>query len=82
MIAGWKVFVVGGDNNGDHYLSSAVEIVDPMKDDTNCNKPEDYPVEIVSPIAEMIGDQTIISCGGYDGNAYYLTECYEYDQKL
>ena len=70
----WKVFTVGG-NNGD----SDVEKIDPMKNETNCITPSKYPVTILGSIAETIGDQSIITCGG-NSNLTYITECYQYDQ--
>ena len=54
----WKVFTVGGHGGG---LNDAQKI-DPVKDDTNCIKPPDYPVGIGGPIAEMVSDQSIICC--------------------
>lgn len=37
-----------------------------MKDDTNCVKPTDYPLEIHWPTVEIINDHSTISCGGND----------------
>jgi len=75
----WKVFVIGGYSGG--YLSDT-EKVDPMEDESNCIKPANYPVEISTPTVELIGEDSIISCGGYDGtNNEYSSACYEYDHK-
>jgi len=76
----WKVFVVGA-YNGDKG-SSDTEKVDPMQDESNCIKPANYPVEIEGPTVKLIGEDSIISCGGYDHTKKeYSSSCYEYDHK-
>merc|ERR1712018_352379 len=51
-----------------------------MKQDSNCIKPANYPFEVWGQIAELIGENSVISCGGRDyTNGRYSSACYDYD---
>ena len=79
----WKVFVIGGyDGYGgrEDNSHSDTEKVDPMVPKTNCDKPPNFPVKITGPITELVGEKSVISCGGHDwSNGKYSSACYEYD---
>lgn len=58
------------------YLSDT-EIVDPMKQCSQCTKPTNYPFQVQGPTVKLTKKKHLISCGGYNGT--YSRNCYDYD---